>query len=336
MATCTDTPPVSPAAPSRPPSSTRLVWLALSIVYVVWGSTYLAIRVVVRTAPPLVSAGLRFLVAAAVLAAVLAARHRTVRVVRVGARQFAACALVGGLLLLGGNGLVMIAEQRLPSGLAALVLAAVPLWVVVLRALTRDRPRSATVTGVFLGFAGIALLLLPGERPDGAPLAGLLTVLGASLAWATGSFVAPRLPLPRDPFVATTHEMLAGGLLMLVLGTLRGERFVPGAVSMTSWAALGYLVVFGSLVAFTAYVWLLSHAPISLASTNSYVNPAVAVALGAALLGESVTAAMLAGGALVVSSVAIVVRTESHTPTRGPRETAAGPRPSRPRTAGTR
>jgi drug/metabolite transporter (DMT)-like permease len=332
----TDTAQASSAAPSRPASSPGLVWLALSIVCVVWGSTYLAIRVVVRTAPPLLSAGLRFLVAAAVLAAVLALWHRTGRVLRVGWRGFAASAVAGGLLLLGGNGLVVIAEQWVPSGLTALVLAAVPLWVVVLRALTHDRPRTATVAGVLLGFAGIALLLLPGERPDGAPLGGLLIVVAASLAWAVGSFVSPRLPLPRDPFVATAYEMLAGGLLMVVAGGLRGERLAPGSVSTASWVALGYLVLFGSLVAFTAYVWLLSHAPISLAATNTYVNPVVAVALGAALLGESVTAAMLAGGAIVVTSVAIVVRTETRGAACPATGTAAGPPPSRPRTAGTR
>jgi drug/metabolite transporter (DMT)-like permease len=309
--TSADTRPAAVAIDRPAGPSTGLVWLALLVVYVVWGSTYLAIRVVVETAPPLLSAGLRFLTAGAILAGALAFRHRSVRVLRIGPRELAASGLVGALLLLGGNGLVMVAEQQVPSGLTALVIAAVPLWVVVFRLLTRDRPGQTTVLGVLVGFVGIALLLLPGDRPDGAELGGLLTIVGASLAWATGSFVSARLPLPANPFVTTTYEMLAGGLLMIAIGGLVGERPAVDAISSESWLALGYLVVFGSLLAFTAYVWLLSNASISLTATYAYVNPVVAVALGAVLLGETITGPMLLGGAVVVAAVAIVVATES-------------------------
>lgn len=298
-------------APAHRPTPAA-IWTALAIVYVVWGSTYLAIRVAVQAElPPLVSGGARFVIAAAVLAAVLAAA-RGPRVLRVTRREAAAAGAVGVLLLLGGNGLVMIAEQTVPSGLAALLIAAVPLWVVVLRASTGDRPNRTTVVGVLLGLGGLALLTLTGGGVAGATTLGVLTVLAASLSWSVGSFGSGRLPMPRDPFVATVWEMAIGGGVMLLVGAARGELrgFDVAAVPLRGWVALGYLIAFGSLVAFTAYVWLLQHAPLSLVATYAYVNPVVAVALGALLLTEPITAAVLAGGGIVVAGVAVVVSTE--------------------------
>lgn len=287
------------------------IWTALVIVYLVWGSTYLAIRVLVESAPPLLGMGSRFVVAGVALAALLAARGGP-RMLRVPSRQLAAAALVGALLLLGGNGLVAVAEQTVPSGLAALLVAATPLWLVCLRVAAGDRPRRLSLAGVLLGFAGVALLAQPGSAGDGVATWGLLMILCASACWALGSFLSARLPLPADPFVATTYEMLLGGGLQLVLGVAVGEsrHFDPGAVSGRSWVAWGYLVVVGSLVAFSAYVWLLDNAPISLTATYAYVNPVVAVLLGALLLDEAVTAAILAGGAVVVAGVALVVTAE--------------------------
>ncbi|MGH3327608.1 MAG: EamA family transporter [Streptomycetales bacterium] len=288
-----------------------LVWLALGTVYVVWGSTYLGIRITVETMPPMVSMGFRFLVAASVLALILTIRHGP-GVLRVSPRNAAGAALVGLLLLTCGNGAVAVAETSVPSGLTALIVAAVPLWVVCLRAGFSDRPRAVSVAGVLVGLAGLWVLLTPARLPGGAGLGGALVILGGTLCWANGSFWSGRLPLPARAFVATTYEMLAGGLGSMTVGTLRGEwqTLDLQAISGSSWLALAYLVTFGSLVAFTAYVWLLNNAPISLIATYAYVNPVVAVALGALILSEPITAPILAGGAIVVAGVAIVVTSE--------------------------
>jgi drug/metabolite transporter (DMT)-like permease len=295
--------------------SAALVWGALAIVYVVWGSTYLGIRVAVETLPPLVSAGFRFGLAGAVLALVLCVR-RGPSALRVTWRQAAAAALVGLLLLAGGNGLVVVAESgppgvAVPSGVAALLIATVPLLLVMLRAAGGDRPRLLTVLGVLVGFGGLVVLVAPTAGAEAAPLAGAITVVCAAVAWSIGSFASGRLGLPDDPFVATVYEMAAGSLALAGFGVARGELgFDLGAVSGRSWSALAYLTVAGSLVAFTAYVWLLHNAPLSLVSTYAYVNPAVAVALGAVLLSEPVTGRVLLGGAVIVVGVALVVSVE--------------------------
>ncbi|MFZ5851100.1 MAG: EamA family transporter [Actinomycetota bacterium] len=284
--------------------------MALAIVYVVWGSTYLAIRVAVGSMPPLLTAGVRFVVAAGILAAALALRHGP-GVLRLGPPELRSTAVVGALLLAGGNGGVMFAEQTVPSGLAALLIAAVPLWVVLLRARSGDPPGARTVVGVLVGLLGLAVLALPGSSTVAAPL-GVLTLLGAGLCWSSGSFLSGRMAMPANPFVATVWQMLAGGLLLLAIGAVRGEltRVDVGAIRPEGWWALAYLVVFGSLVAFTAYVWLLHNARLSLVSTYAYVNPVVAVALGALILNEPVTLPILAGGAIVLLGVAVVVTTE--------------------------
>jgi drug/metabolite transporter (DMT)-like permease len=306
---------------TRPAAPAWQVWTALWIVYVVWGSTYLAIAYVVDTVPPLLGMGLRFTTAALLLATWIAVR-RGPAALRVTRRQLRAAAVVGLLLLLGGNGGVALAESRgLPSGLAALLVAVIPLWVVVLRWLARDRPSPATVGGVVLGLVGLAVLLLPGARPSGVALAAVGTVVAGSLLWAVGSFHATRTELPADGLTATALEMAAGGAGLLAVGALRGERLEVGEVAASGWLALAYLVVFGSLVAYTAYSWLLQVAPVSQVSTYAYVNPVVAVALGAALRGEDVTALTLVGGAVTVLAVAVVVREE------GRRRRAATPAP---------
>src|SRR5436190_22894692 len=190
------------------------LWAALTTIYVVWGSTYLAIRVMVETVPPLLGSGVRFLVAGAIFAAVLVAR-RGASALRVSRRELASCAAVGAALLLSGNGLVAVAEQHVPSGLAALVVASVPLWVVVFRRLSGEAVRTATAISVVVGFAGVALLLAPGERPGHAAVGGVLVVVAAAFFWASGSFASARLPVPRDPLRATAIEMLCGGAAMV-------------------------------------------------------------------------------------------------------------------------
>ena len=298
------------------------MWTALWLVYVVWGSTYLAIAYVVDTVPPLVGMGLRFGAAALLLLAYVGAR-RGRAALRVTGRQLRSAAVVGLLLLLGGNGLVAVAESaELPSGLAALLVAAIPVWVVLLRWLADDRPSARTVGGVALGFVGLAVLLLPGARPDHVAAYAVVTVVVGSLLWSLGTFHATRAELPEDSLTTTAVEMAAGSVGLLLVGTLRGERLDVAAVSTASWVALGYLVVFGSLVAFTAYAWLLSVAPVSQVSTYAYVNPVVAVALGAVLRDEHVTALTLVGGGLTVVAVAVVVREEGR---RRALERAAAP-----------
>jgi drug/metabolite transporter (DMT)-like permease len=306
---------------AKVPASPAATWTALVTVYVVWGSTYLAIRVVVETAPPLLSMGARFLTAGLLLAAILAWRLGPAAL-RVDRSQLASAALVGFLLLLCGNGFVAIAEQTVPSGLAALLVAATPLWLVILRAGTGDRPRGATVAGTLLGFAGIAVLARPGGHDGAVETWGVVLIAVATFCWAQGSFFSSRLPLPRNPFVATTWEMLTGGAFLVLAGLLRGEGgdLDVGAIEPEAWWALAYLVTLGSLVAFSAYVWLLDNARISLTATYAYVNPVVAVFLGALILDESVTAAILVGGAVVVVGVGLVVGSER------PRR-AAGPGP---------
>jgi drug/metabolite transporter (DMT)-like permease len=287
------------------------VVVALLTVYLVWGSTYLGIKYTVADLPPLLAMGVRFLLAGALIAgAVLLLRGRAA--FRMSRQETVTAALCGLFLLVGGNGLVAIAEQDVDSGLAALLIAGTPLWVVVLRAMLRDRPSTATLFGLLLGLAGVALLLLPGISGSAA-LGPLLLVCLSSLLWSCGTVLATRRPMPADPFATTVVEMAVGGAAMVVLGSVGGEwtRLDLGAVRSSSWIAFAYLVVVGSLAGYSAYVWLLARAPLSLATTYAYVNPAVAVALGALFLDEPLTPSVLVGGAVIIVAVAVVITAES-------------------------
>ena len=296
------------------------VWGALVVVYVVWGSTYLGIRVVVQEAPPLTSMGLRYLTAGVLLGAILTTRGG-LRRLRLDRRQVFGTAFLGLMLPMLGNGMVSVGENLgTPSGVTALLIAVAPLLIVVLRTADGDRPRPLSVAGVLLGFAGLATLVLAGHAAGGFPLLPSLVVVGASCCWAVGSYVQPRLPLPRDVFVTTVYEMVFGGLILLTVGRLSGEHFTADYGPRT-WVALGYLVVFGSVVAFTSYVWLLANAPISLVATYAFVNPVVAVFLGWLVLSEPVTVSVLVGGGVVVLAVALVIRAER--PTRQTESAAA-------------
>src|SRR3954454_6416440 len=268
----------------------------------------------VETLPPLLAAGVRFAVAGAVFHAVLVATGGRERI-RIGRRELAGAALIGVLLPFGGNGLVTVAEQDIPSGLAALIIGSVPLWVVLLRAAHGDRPPRATLIGVALGFTGLAVLVLPGDRPGDAPLWGVLVCVAAALSWATGSFYSHRVPQPGDALASTAWQMLLGGVAMIMVGLAVGEAgdVHPGAFSTDSLLALAYLVTIGSVLAYTAYTWLLKNAPISTVATYAYVNPVIAIVLGWAILSEEVTVTVVAGAAAIVLSVAAVVRREGET-----------------------
>jgi drug/metabolite transporter (DMT)-like permease len=306
--------PVAPRAPATTePAPGWLVWTCLWIVYIVWGSTYLAIRVTVETLPPLLTSGVRFMLAGAVMYVVVLVREGR-DAVHVKRSQVLPALLIGSALVLGGNGLVMVAEKDLPSGLASLIIAAVPLWVVVMRGATGDPIPRGTLVGVLVGFAGVALLLLPGGAGgERGGIAGFLLLVAASLSWATGTFLSRKVDLPRNPFLSTSVQMLLGGALCIPAGLAVGEAgdVDLANVSGDSFIAFVYLVLIGSLVAFTAYVWLLQHAPVSKVATYAYVNPVIAIFLGAVILSEEITLTIVAGALVIVASVATIVRRES-------------------------
>lgn len=305
----------------KPPSKVAL-WTALWTVYILWGSTYLAIKISVETLPPLLSAGARFLTAAVLLAAVLVALGRSLRV---GRGEALTAAGLGVLLLTFGVGIVTLAETRIDSIAAAMIAGSVPLQVVAMRSVARESVARATRLAALVGLVGLALIVVPGGSGGGSTAVGLMLMLGASLSWSTGSFVSRRLRLPDDPFAATVYQMAGGGITLVAIAIAAGEWRDVGAdaFSTSSVLAWAYLVVAGSLVGFTAYAWLLRSAPISLVVTHQYVNPLVAIALGAAVLEERPSPAMLAGAAIVVGAVFVTVRRER--PPGPPREVAVVP-----------
>jgi drug/metabolite transporter (DMT)-like permease len=297
----------------HPPPQEMRVWAALGAIYLIWGSTYLAIRLMVETVPPALGAGARFVLAGGLMLGLLAARRGGLRALRVTRTQLLWCFVVGTLLAAGGNGLVTIAERDVPSGLAALLIASEPLWIVLLRSARGDRVAGATLGGVALGFVGVGVLLLPGGRPDDVPIGMALLIVVAAVSWALGSFAQSRVNVPEDPLTATAWSLFSGGLVLVLGGLVAGEGADVdlGAFSGTSIAAFFYLVVIGSIVAFSVYSWLLKNAPISQVSTYAYVNPVIAVFLGAVFLSEEVAVATIAGMALVIASVAVIVRREA-------------------------
>jgi drug/metabolite transporter (DMT)-like permease len=287
------------------------VWTALWIVYIVWGSTYLAIALMVETIPPLFGAGARFVLVGAIILPALAVR-RGLSALRPTRRELLAAGFVG-LMLPGANAVISVAEQKVPSGLAALLVASIPLWVILLRRVSGERVPARSIGAVLVGFAGVAVLVKPqGE----ATLLALLACVGAAVMWASGSFASPRIPLPREPLVSTAWMSLLGGLACIAVGLIVGEAgdLHPAEWSARSVFGLAYLVTFGSILAFTAYAWLLQNAPITKVSTYAYVNPVIAVALGWLINSEPLTALTLLGAGVIVASVALVVRVESRPP----------------------
>jgi len=288
---------------------------ALGLVYVVWGSTYLGIAVAERGLPPLLMLSIRFLVAGALLYA-WAHRRGEVAAERPGRRQWGAAALVGGLLLVVETGALAFAEKHVATGLAALVVACVPLFMAVLdRAFFGVRIPLLAGAGILAGLAGVALLAGGGGTID--PL-WTLVLLGGAVSWAAGSAYARVAPLPKTSVLSAGMQMLTAGAMLAVLATATGElgRVHPSAVSLTSVGSIAYLVGFGSILAYTAYGWLLKNAATPLLSTYAYVNPAVAVLLGWAFAGERLAARELVAGLVILSSVALILLARKPAPAK--------------------
>lgn len=295
----------TPSTPS--PSRTTLV-LAFAAIYVVWGSTYLAIRVVVETLPPFSAAGVRFLIAGGLLYAFLRLRGGA----KSSTAQWRHSAVAGGLLLVGGNGLVMWAEQHLSSGFTALLIALTPVWFAVLDWLRPGgvRPQARTVVGIIIGFLGVIILVQSRTGAAHGPMDGwgAAALIAAGAAWAGGSLYAKHSPNTASPWMNAASQMICGGAGLLLVGTLLGEpwRTDWSRVSGRSLAALGYLIVFGSWIGFSAYVWLLRASTPSRVSTYAYVNPVIAVFLGWAVLGESIRVQLFWGALVILAGVIII------------------------------
>ncbi len=292
------------------PASNVQIAVALLALYFVWGSTYIAIRIAVESIPPLTYAAVRFLVAGALLYG-FSIRRGDAAGDRPGRREWRDAAIIGGLLLAGGNGLLAIGEQTIPAGIAALIIATLPLWFALLgRLFFGVRMTRTIVVGTVIGFAGVAVLVTPGGGGSGSlDLFGVAVCLLSPVMWAVGSLYSRTAHVPARPLVSTGMQMLAGSAILFVVAVVTGDLFRARLAEITpqSLAAVAYLIVVGSLVGYTAYVWLLRVAPISLVSTYAYVNPIVAVALGWIILGEPLTPRTIAAGAIIVVAVAIIV-----------------------------
>jgi drug/metabolite transporter (DMT)-like permease len=311
-----------------PASRTHLV-LGFAAVYIIWGSTYLAIRFAVESFPPFLMAGTRHLTAGLLLYTFLRLRG----VPRPERRHWRSAAIIGGLLLLGGNGLVSWAEQRVPSGLAALIVASVPLWMALVQGIQkRRRPAAAVLAGLLLGLGGLLLLVLPGRFGGGGHVdaLGAGALLLAALSWVIGSLYARKAVMPSSTLLGIAIEMIAGGALLWIGGLAFGEGadLHLAAITSRSVLSLGYLIVFGSLIGFSAYIWLLKVSTPARVTTYAYVNPVVAVLLGWAFGGEALTMRIAASAAAIVGAVAIIIRYGGES---RPPASASAPVPAPPR-----
>ena len=291
------------------------ILLAFLAVYTIWGSTYLAIRFAVATMPPFLMAGVRFLIAGAILYLWLRLRGAE----RPKLIHWRSALVIGGLLLLGGNGGVSWAEVHVPSGLAALLVAAVPLWMALFDWIRPGgvRPTGLTLLGLVIGFAGVALLASQAESSGTGPqLIGIMALLVATCCWALGSLFARSAPVPSMPLLGTGMEMLAGGAVLVLVAGATGEfgQVHLAAISLKSLLALVFLILFGSLIGYSSYVWLLRHVSAARVSTYAYVNPVVAVFLGWAFASEPISWVTLVSAAVIISSVALITISRRTTP----------------------
>ena len=293
------------------------VWVPLVALWLVWGSTYLGIAVIGTSMPPLMGNATRFLAAALLLGLALVV-VRGPRVLVVTLEQLRSTAIMGVALLAVGIGTLALAERYVPSGIAALIVAVMPLYVVLFRLRAGDRPPGQTLLGVAIGLGGLALMLLPGgtvpvSGTDGDVVLWSAAILASSFCWAYFSWRSARYTFPSNPLVTTAYELAFAGAALLGIGAIRGERVRFEAVQPDAWWAWAWLVT-ASLIGYTCYTWLLGHAPLSLTSTYAYVNPVVAVVLGSLLLREALTRDVLLGLTVVVGGVALVVSGERRGP----------------------
>lgn len=292
------------------------IWIALIALYLVWGSTYLAIRFAVETLPPFLHSAIRFLISGLILYLWRRSAGDPVPT----KSNWKATAIVGAALLVGGNGLVGLAEQKVPSGIAALMVTTSPFWLVLFESMRAGgaKPTWQAIAGLFIGFGGVFLLVGPAELTGAThtfDTFGIILLLIAPILWSIGSIYAKGADMPKSALQSTGMQMLAGAVWLFIVsvgtGELRGFNF--GSVSMRSWLGLLYLITFGSLVGFVSYGWLLHNAPISLMSTYAYVNPVVAVFLGNWLAGEPLTPRILTAAAIIIGSV-IIINSSRHKP----------------------
>ena len=297
-------------------SKSQMTWLSLWTVYLIWGSTYFAIAYVIESMPPLLAMGIRFLIAGLLLALIISFRQG-VGELKIPSAEMRSSLLMGFLLLGFGIGTVSIAQAYVPSGIVALIIAALPLWIAIFRTISGERLAKTSWLGLAIGFAGVALLLKPGsispvsEIENSKLFLFMLLVLLGNIGWALGTFLAPRFPLPKNTLVFTAYEMLAGGASLTLAGFIKGES-ISDFLDATSWSWLWfvYIIIFGSIAAYSAYLWLVANAPVSLTATYAYVNPIIAVALGAIFLDELITGAYAIGGLIILIGVILVVSVE--------------------------
>jgi drug/metabolite transporter (DMT)-like permease len=297
-------------------SKSQLTWLSLWTVYLIWGSTYFAIAYVIESMPPLLAMGIRFLIAGILLALIISLRQGPSEL-KIPRAELRSSLLMGFLLLGFGIGTVSIAQAYVPSGIVALIIAALPLWIAIFRTISGERLVKLSWLGLVIGFAGVALLLKPGsitpvsEIENSKLFLFMLLVLLGNIGWALGTFLAPRFPLPKNTLVFTAYEMLAGGISLTLAGFVKGES-ISDFLDATTWSWLWfiYLIIFGSIAAYTAYLWLVANAPVSLTATYAYVNPIIAVALGALFLNEKITSSYALGGLIILIGVVLVVSVE--------------------------
>jgi drug/metabolite transporter (DMT)-like permease len=312
--------PLTAASPAR-------IAVALVTLYVVWGSTYLAIRVAVETIPPFTQSAVRFLIAGAILYA-LTIRTGDAAQDRPGRLEWRDAIIVGGLLLAGGNALVAVGEQTIPSGIAALIIATLPIWMAILGRVFFGVVLTRTIiVGTVIGFVGVAVLVGPSAGGGSLDPFGVLVVLLSPVFWATGSLYSRTAHAPRRPLVSTAMQMLGGSAVLAVLAVVTGDVFRVRLAEITpvSLAALGYLIVVGSLIGYTTYIWLLRVAPISLVATYAYVNPVVAVFLGWLILAEPLEPRTIVAGGIIVAAVAVIVRARGGEARRAPADDATPP-----------
>ena len=295
----------------------KRLWLNLWLVYIIWGSTYLAIALAVKDMPPLIAMGTRFLLAAILMGSWLSIKNG-INSLKITRSQFLNVFIMGGLLLGGANGSVAAAERYAPTGVVAILISMLPVWILMMRSVSGDRPNKFGVLGVLIGLAGIFVLLKPGSvQPiNGVTEAKMIwwcfIALLGNVGWAIGSFLAPKFSMPKSSYVATFYQLTAGGFILVTIGSLTGESISDWRnAGVAAWCGWLYLVLIGSIIAYSAYFWLVRNAPIGLTSTYAYVNPVIAIILGIIFLSESINASYILGGAIVLIGVLLVVTSES-------------------------